>query len=466
MEQDIYAHLVAIVGPECVITEPTQQLPYLSDWRGRYFGEALAVVKPQQTSQIVELVKLCHAHNISIIPQGGNTSLCGGATPLAQSTRRQLVINLSLMNKVLAIDTENNSITAEAGCTLSQIIEQAESNNRYFPLNIAAAGSCQIGGNIATNAGGVHVVKYGMMRDMVLGLEVVLANGTILNQLNSLRKNNTYLDLKQLFIGSEGTLGIITKAVLKLYPQPIQYTTGLIGVKTIAHATWLLNQLSTHFSLCAFEVISRTTQEIYNNAFNTHKFPISDDWVILFELETDDSDKAIDTIATYELDTEQIIISDNLTTREGLWRMRENIPMAEKLHGIAIKHDISLPISKIEQFIGINQENIRKVYPEAQIIIFGHLGDGNLHYNIQLVAAETLTHTENINKIVYGDVLRLGGSISAEHGIGQLKMAWYKNSADPVGYNLAKQIKQQLDPDNLFNPAKVLFAPADLGIGI
>jgi|SRR6185437_2762134 len=456
MENGILTKLTEIVGRNHVITDPAQQLTYLTDWRGRYEGQAIAVVKPQTTDQIVELVKLCQLNNISIIPQGGNTSLSGGATPLNQSATRQIILNLSRMNKILDIDAENNSITVQAGCTLAQIIKQADECQRYFPLSIASLDSCQVGGNIATNAGGIHVIKYGMMREMVLGLEVVLADGRVLNQLNSLRKNNAYLDLKQLFIGSEGTLGIITQAVLKLYPKPADYVTGLIGVKTIPQAINLRGQLSAYFSICAFEIIGKTMQGIYNTNFTANKLPLSDDWVILFELETNNMDGTIDLLSKCELDTEQLIICDSPTSRQGLWQMRENLPVAEKMHGVAIKHDISLPISKIEQFIKLNEKNIQKSYPDAQIIIFGHLGDGNLHYNVQLATPElTLAEESNLNQIVYTDVLNLGGSISAEHGIGQLKTLWYKQSTDTVSYNLAWQVKQLLDPNNLFNPNKI-----------
>lgn len=456
MQDGVISTLTAIVGQDYIIVDPKQQQAYLSDWRGRYKGIALAIVKPQTTKQIVELIQLCQKNKISIIPQGGNTSLSGGATPLNELGRCQIIINLSLINKVLAVDTENNSITVEAGCTLAQVIAIADANDRYFPLSIASSGTCQIGGNVATNAGGIHVIKYGMMRDMLLGLEVVLANGQVLSQVKVLRKNNSYLDLKQLFIGSEGTLGIITQVVLKLYPKPTGYITGLIGVKSIAQAIKLLNQLSLHFSICAFEIIDKVMQEIYNSKFSDNKLPLSDSWIILFELETHNLDYAMEILAKCEIDLGQLIISDSLTSRNNLWQIRESLPVAEKMHGVAVKHDISLPISKIEQFIQLNRENIQKAYPDAQIIVFGHLGDGNLHYNIQLATQlKTIQEENNINQMVYTDVLSLGGSISAEHGIGQLKVSWYKQSVDSVSYNLARQIKQLLDPNNLFNPNKV-----------
>jgi FAD/FMN-containing dehydrogenase len=455
MANSLLAKFIVIVGQNNIITEPSQQQAYLTDWRGRYVGQAIAVVKPQTTEQIVRLIKLCQSDNVSIIPQGGNTSLSGASIPSNKPNANQIILNLSLMNKILSVDKEDNSITVEAGCTLAQIINQAEAHDRYFPLSIASKDSCQIGGNIATNAGGIHVVKYGMIRDMVLGLEAVLPNGEIFNGLNNLRKNNSYLDLKQLFIGSEGTLGIITKAILKLYPKPPGYITGLIAAKNISHTIEILNCLSAHFSICAFEIIGKTVQEIYNTHFTANKFPLNDDWLILFELETNNEDNALEIISNV-LNDLPVVICDSVASQQSLWQIRESLPLAEKLHGLAVKHDISLPISKIEQFIWLNEENIKSHYPDAQIIIFGHLGDGNLHYNVQLkTAEETIGEEVRINEIVYTDVLNLGGSISAEHGIGQLKTSWYKQAMDPVSYNLAKQIKQLIDPQDIFNPGKV-----------
>ncbi|MCC2626134.1 MAG: hydroxyacid dehydrogenase [Burkholderiales bacterium] len=455
MENSLLAKFVAIVGQNNIITDPAQQQPYLADWRGRYQGKAMAVVKPQTTTQVVQLVNLCNVNNITIIPQGGNTSLSGAATPLNQSTLSQVIINLSMMNKILSINKEDNSINVEAGCTLAKVIDYAEANGRYFPLNIAAKDSCQIGGNIATNAGGIHVIKYGMIRDMVLGLEVVLPNGEIFNSLNNLRKNNSYLDLKQLFIGSEGTLGIITRAILKLYPKPVGVITGLISVKTIFQAIDILNRLYAHFSVCAFEIIGKTMQSIYNTHFAANKFPLNDNWLILFELETNNENNTLN-ILSEVLNDVSVVICDSMVSRQNLWHIRENLPLAEKIHGIAIKHDISLPISQIELFIKQNEKSIKDYYPDAQIIIFGHLGDGNLHYNVQLATNEqTIEQEVYINKLVYTDALSLGGSVSAEHGIGQLKTSWYKLAIDPVGYNLAKQIKQLLDPKNIFNPKKI-----------
>ncbi len=460
MENSLLTKFIAIVGQNNIITDPAKQLAYLSDWRGRYVGQSMAVVKPQTTSQVAKVVCLCQANNIGITPQGGNTSLSGAATPGNCPNTNQIVLNLSLMNKIISINKEGNSITVEAGCTLAQVIDSADANGRYFPLSIAAKDSCQIGGNIATNAGGIHVIKYGMMRDTVLGLEAVLPNGEIFNGLNNLRKNNSYINLGQLFIGSEGTLGIITQAILKLYPKPPGYITGLIGVKTISQAIEILNKISERFSVCAFEIIGKTMREIYNTHFAADKFPLNDDWLILFELEVGDEDRALDVISKLFNDV-PVVICESMTARQKLWHIRESLPLAEKMHGIAIKHDISLPISQIEHFIKLNEKNIKNRYLDAQIIIFGHLGDGNLHYNVQLTTdRQTMQQELQINKIVYTDVLNLGGSISAEHGIGQLKTSWYKQAIDPVSYNLAKQIKELLDPKNIFNPGKIFSGSA------
>lgn len=456
MAHEILDQIIKICGHNHVISDHKNQTPYITDWRKRYVGESLAVIKPQTPQQIVQLIDLCQKYKISIIPQGGNTSLCGGSVPLSISDTPQIVINLSLLNQILDIDIKNNSITVEAGCTLEQIINYAQLHNRYFPLHIASLGSCQIGGNIATNAGGINVIKYGMLRDLILGLEVILPNGDKIDQLNTLRKNNTYLDLKQFFIGSEGTLGIITKAVLRLFPMPKGYITGLIAVQSISKAIKLLNQLMHDFEVNAYEIIGKNICDIYNQVFPSDTIPISANWLILFELEENNLDQVLEVIANYPINHQELILNDNTTSRQKLWKIRENMPLAEKAYGIAIKHDISLPISQIENFIQQNQINFQKHYPNAQIIVFGHLGDGNLHYNIQLGSnEETLANEAQINQIVYNDVIALNGSISAEHGIGQLKAHWFKNTSQAESYTLAKQLKNLIDPHSIFNPNKV-----------
>lgn len=455
----IIAKCQQIVSINMVILDQQAKKPYETEWRNRYSNQCLAVILPQTVDQIQEIILFCQEHNIALIPQGGNTSLCCGSIPIPDKNI-QLILNLSKLNKVIELNVANNSITLEAGCTLHQAQQAALNQGLYFPLSIGAEGSCQIGGNIATNAGGVHVIKYGMMRDLVLGLEVVLADGSVINQLNGLRKNNTNFDLKQLFIGSEGTLGVITKATLKLYPQPQAYTTGLIGVSNLLTAVGLLNTFKHKFNIAAFEIISQPTQEIYSTHFNYPKLEIKDEWLILFEFEvssnTGTEDEIVQILNSFNLDN--AIIASNEKEREQLWQIREQIPLAEKMNGFAVKHDIALPINNIEAFIKLNQVNILAKYPDAQIIIFGHLGDGNLHYNIQFKqrSYEELQKIEHlVNDIVYTDVQDFKGSFSAEHGIGYIKKSWFAKYYDPASYKLAYAIKQLLDPKNILNPGKI-----------
>ncbi len=303
----------------------------------------------------------------------------------------------------------------------------------------------------------MHVIKYGMMRDLVLGIEAILPDGSSVNQLNGLRKNNTYFDLKQLFIGSEGTLGIITQATLKLFPQPIQYTTVLCGVANLSTACHLLRHLTKKYSICAFEIINKLTQQIYNKHFKPAELKLSAPWLILFEIESGESfdlEELTLILSEQALDLHQVIVACNEKERKSLWAIRESIPLAEKMEGLAVKHDISLPISNIETFIAHNRETILNKYPKAQIIIFGHLGDGNLHYNIQLNSFDALIEND-INKLVYADVYKYAGSFSAEHGIGVLKKHWMAKYYDPVSYKLALSIKQLVDPNNILNPGKI-----------
>lgn len=455
---NILHSLEQIVGTDNLIVNQNLMTKFVIDWRGRYHGNAIAVIKPRNTSQIVAIIKLCSTHSIGIVPQGGNTSLCGGSIPAKDLDKPQIIINLSLMNKIIDVDLQNNSITVEAGTTLDQLIKTAETNDRYFPLSIGSQGSCQIGGNIATNAGGIHVIKYGMMNNLVLGLEVVLANGTIINQLLSLYKNNINFDLKQLFIGSEGCFGIITKAILKLYPKPINYITGLIGLPDINQSITLANQLRNSFNCCAFEIINKQVQDIYNYQFPKNKFPITNNYLVLFEIEEFNTislaNEVFNLLTQSSIEQTQIIITINLEQRRQLWQMRENIPLAEKAFGNMVKHDISLPISSVDNFLQDNQKNLLDFNPQIQIIMFGHLGDGNLHYNIYIPDTDLLQYEESINQLVYKDVIRHKGSISAEHGIGQLKKQWYKK-LNPESYNLALNIKNLLDPENIMNPNKL-----------
>ena len=366
------------------------------------------------------------------------------------------------MNKIIEFDKNNSSLVVEAGCTLSQIQQFALSNNFYFPLKIASEGTCQIGGNVATNAGGINVLKYGTMRDLTLGLEAILPNGHIVNQLDKLRKNNTNFDLKQLFIGSEGTLGIITKIALKLFSKPNNHFTFFIAFDSLNNAIELLQQIKESNLLPnAFEIMNASTQRVYN-LFNKNKIPISGAWIILCEIEYNNSAQLdyIHEIFAQKINLiSELLIASNDTEQEYFWSIRENIPLAEKSYGNAIKFDISLPSSEVHNFVELNFHNLKKIEPQIDdIIIFGHLGDGNLHYNIPL---NNLNLSEStiymIQKIVYNDAVSLRGSISAEHGLGQLKTKWFEKYYDSSSYLLAKSIKNLLDPDNILNPGKVFY---------
>jgi|LauGreDrversion4_2_1035121.scaffolds.fasta_scaffold120938_2 FAD/FMN-containing dehydrogenase len=467
MTNPILNQLCQICGQDNVLDNPQLTDPYTHDWRKRYHGSAIAVVFPETQLQIQELVRFCQAQQIAIIPQGGNTSTCGAATPLSDYARAQLIINLQRMNQIISLDRDNYSLTVEAGCTLQQVQEYASAHGLYFPLSLASQGSCQIGGNLATNAGGVQVLKYGMIRDLTLGLRAVLANGEVLDGLTALRKDNTYLELKQLLIGSEGTLGIITHATFKLFPMPPAYCTLMFPVSSIAQALQLLQALKTYYTnnVSAFEIIKRDSWQIYQNYFD-FKHEICDaPWSIICEIEIN-NDFVLENLLTLleqnEIDLSQSIVASSEQERQYLWQLREQIPLAEKQHGYAAKHDISLPLSQLEDFVASNSTKLKKLEPCGYFSIFGHLGDGNLHYNFGLAGADSQQIRELeqlVNPLVYNDIIVRGGSISAEHGIGQSKNHWLQQFCDPVSYQLMQQLKQQLDPSNLLNPGKIFNLP-------
>lgn len=446
--------------PDNLLSTNQATIAYHSlDWRKRIKADALAVVYPTSTTMLSQVIKLCVKHQVAIVPQGGNTSLCGSSVPNQEISQPQIIVNLSKLNHIIEFDPLSATISVEAGCILLEVQNYVKSKGWYFPLDIAAKASCQIGGNIATNCGGVHVIKYGTMRNLVLGLEIVLPNGEIVNQMYKLYKNNTNFDLKQLFIGSEGTLGIITKAVLRIYPQINNYLTSLVEVNSVKQTLQLLNLLKSRCIVSAYEIINDKVQELCNNAFKDNSFPLSAPWLVLLELENcDDLDFFMQICDEIGINPSAIIVANSESERCALWEMRERIPLVERSYGVAVKHDISIPQNQIESFIEQNQVAIHKTYPDAEIIIFGHLGDGNLHYNIVNNKLESNSFPEFeklINRIVYADVTNCGGSISAEHGIGVLKRNWFKQYVDPNSYKLMQQIKQLLDPLNIFNPGKL-----------
>lgn len=464
---DLIRLLSNLIGSDAVLSG-NSAAPYCTDWRGRYSGNALAVAFPSNTLQVAEVVKLCSANQISIVPQGGNTSLCGGSVPLKQG--EQIVLNLSRMNQIRAIDPTNYTMIVEAGCTQASVHAAAEQHDRLFPLALTAIAShCEIGGNLSTNAGGIGVLRYGNARDLVLGIEVVLPDGRVWNGLRSLRKDNTGYDLKQLFIGAEGTLGIITAAVLKLYPRPKAEAVACIAVRDPAAAVAFLSHLRATCGdkVSAFEIISRSCLDlVFKHIPDTREpFKSKHEWIIVTQL-TEVSPVPLDavlrdTLRTFGEGIVEFEITTNKDHAEHWWKLRKNISEAQKRDGISIKHDVSVPVSRVAEFIACADAALREAYPGIRIVAFGHMGDGNIHYNTSMRdAAQNKSfidrHERDVNRIVYDVVVKLEGSISAEHGLGQLKHEEITHYKSAVELDLMRIIKKALDPDGLMNPGKVV----------
>lgn len=460
--------IAAIIGGDAVLTGEAAA-PHFKDWRGRYAGEAVAVVFPSDTEQVSEVVKLCAANKIAIVPQGGNTSLCGASVPLSKDLK-QIVINLSRMNRIRALDAVNYTMTVEAGCKLASLYEAPEQADRIFPLGLTAiAPHCEIGGNLSTNAGGLNVLRYGNARDLVLGLEVVLPDGRIWNGLRSLRKDNSGYDLKHLFIGAEGTLGIITAAVVKLFPRPKSIATACIAVRDPAAAVALLAHLRSKCGdkISGFEIVSRSCLDLVFRHISDTQEPFAKqyDWIVITQL-ADVLPMPLDTAMRDAFGTfgEGIIEYDITTDKdyaERWWRLRKNIAEAQKTEGLSIKHDISVPISRVAEFIMLANAALRSAFPGIRIVAFGHLGDGNIHYNASMPdAAENKAfieqHEPAVHRMVYEVVARLDGSISAEHGLGQLKREEITHYKSALEMEMMRNIKRTLDPHGLMNPGKVI----------
>ena len=443
--------------------------PHLTDWRGAYHGEAIAVVKPAATGEVAAVVKLCDEMRTAVVPQGGNTGLCGGSVPIAG--QKTIVLSLARMNHVRAIDLENDTMTVEAGCVLAQIQQAADAADRLFPLSLASEGSCQIGGNLSTNAGGTGVLRYGNMRDLVLGLEVVLADGQIWNGLRGLRKDNTGYDLKHLFIGAEGTLGIITAAVLKLFPKPKKYATALVAVADPQAAVALLNHVRGPCGdrLTGFEIMSRACIELVLKHIASSHDPFAQPhrWYVLVELSDTLATSPLEGILERTLATGietgialDAVVAASEAQARALWALRENISEAQRMDGVSIKHDVSVPVSRIPDFMREADGALMRRFPGIRIIAFGHIGDGNIHYNCSRANEQEnrafLALQADVNRIVYDIVFTLGGSISAEHGLGQLKRDEITHYKNPLELKLMRSVKQALDPRNLMNPGKVL----------
>lgn len=452
-----------------ILTDPLALAAHNRDWRGRYQGHAPWVIQPTSTAQVIQVVKACVASHIPLVPQGGNTSQCGAATPRANQA--EVILSLARMNKIDALDRDNATLTCEAGVVLAQVQHHAAEAGFLFPLSLASEGSAQIGGVISTNAGGVSVLRYGNMRAQVLGLEVVLPDGRCWHGLHGLRKDNTGYDIKQWFMGAEGTLGIITRAVLKLYPLPQQRATSWIAVASPEAAVQLLRFLRarTGDRLASFELISRSALGMVLAHKVGSRCPLGQipDWSVLLELE--EFDPTTNLIQQLEIHLAQglaenrlndAVLAKNLSEADYFWSLREGISEAQKRVGISIKHDISVPVSQIPAFIKQAGLTLEEAFPGIRIVCFGHVGDGNLHYNLSFenpsANADLVARSEAVNRLVHDVVHTLGGSISAEHGIGQLKVQELTRYKDPVALELMKQMKRMLDPHNLFNPGKVL----------
>lgn len=469
-DQELISQLQSIVGAEQVITAPADLEPYLIDWRKRYRGQAIAALRPANTQEVSKIVKLCAANLIAIVPQGGNTGLCGGATP--NPTGRQVVISLQRMNKVRAVDTSNQTITVEAGVVLQTLQEEAAKADRYFPLSLGAEGSCMIGGNLSTNAGGTSVLRYGNARELCLGLEVVLPNGDILNSLRGLRKDNTGYDLRDLFIGAEGSLGIITAAVMKLFPIPVAQWTALVATPSAEGAVELLNRFQAGASaqLTGFEMMSDESLTLLKHYYPALASPLAGEnpYEVLVEISDYESSEhamqLMENILEGALESgcaSDAIVASNIAQARKFWDMREHIPLAQADDGPNIKHDVSLPISAIPAFIKTCNALLKTKYPTIRVINYGHLGDGNLHYNVAgPTSAETesffTTYSKEIQAMVYAEVERLNGSISAEHGVGQQKVDYLQGHRGNAAFHLMQSIKKAIDPNNLMNPGKVI----------
>ena len=457
------------IGAAHVLTDPHDTAPYVTDWRRRYTGATLAVLCPSSAEEVAALVRLAVEHRIVIVPQGGNTGLAGGATP--DSSGKQAVLSLKRLNRIRDIDPHNNTITVEAGVVLAEVQARAQEAGRLFPLSLAAEGSCTIGGNLATNAGGTGVLRYGNTRELCLGLEVVTAQGELWDGLRGLRKDNTGYDLRDLFIGSEGTLGVITGATLKLYPQPAAVTTALATTATLSAAVELLQLAQAHLgpALTGFEAMNELALALVAQQFPALRQPLAAaPWTVL--IEQSDAENAEHARARFEALLEAALargcitdaaVAASLEQSKAMWHLRESIPLAQSLAGANIKHDIALPASAVAEFVATTDAALQAAFPGVRLVDFGHLGDGNLHYNVQapdgMAPPDFLGAFESkVNALVYDAVTARGGSISAEHGIGEQKRDALAQRKSPVALQLMRAIKRALDPENLLNPGRVL----------
>ena len=468
--------LHALVGPAGLVTDADAQTPYLTDWLGKWTGRTTVVVRPANTAETAAVVRLCSETRTPIVTQGGNTGMSGGATPDASGA--QVVLSTTRMNRVRAVDPVNNTLTLDAGVILANAQEAARSVDRFFPLSLGAQGSCTVGGNVATNAGGIAVLRYGNTRELVLGLEVVLPDGRIWNGLRGLRKDNTGYDLKSLFIGSEGTLGVITGVVLKLFPRPTSHATAWVGADSLERLVELLGLMRTRCGerLTAFEMMTAPSLQLVLDQVTDTRAPLAtsapfnalielSDTGAVSDVRGDESGPGALLVSALAEAMEAGLANDAMLSASeaqtmALWKLREGISQAQVRAGKAVKHDIALPISSLASFVAQAEKDVQACLPGASVINFGHLGDGNLHYNVLLPADtdyDTLKRrTHDLNAVVHQLVTNYGGSISAEHGVGQLRRDELRIYKSPVEMELMLRIKQAMDPNHIMNPGKLL----------
>jgi FAD/FMN-containing dehydrogenase len=462
-------HIADILGTDSVLTDAGDMEPYLTDHRRLYHGGALAVAVPRTVEQVSRLLAFCNENRIGVVPYAGNTSYCGGATP--DESGQQIVLSLKRLNTIRSIDPLNYSLIAEAGCILVDVQRAADDAERLFPLSLGSEGTCQIGGNLSTNAGGTAVLRYGMMRDLVLGLEVVLADGRILSTLGALRKDNTGYDIKSLFLGAEGTLGVITAAALKLFSKVRSTATAFAAVPSVQAAVELLADLreASGDRISSFELIPQIGIDLTTQHIPGVREPLSQrhEWHVLVEVTSSRAGEDLNELLTEALGAAfesnrvlDAVVAQNDRERAALWKIRETIPEAQRIDGASLKHDISVPITSLPKFVAAAGDWIRANVPDGRLVAYGHVGDGNLHFNLNQApgsSGETfLAREASIKRVIHDMVRDFGGSFSAEHGIGKLKVGELERYASPVELDLMRAVKHAFDPHGILNPGKVL----------
>ncbi|MEM9404145.1 MAG: FAD-binding oxidoreductase [Pseudomonadota bacterium] len=464
--QHLIDELKTIVGPSGWVDDVDALEPHLTEWRGTWRGRTALMVRPATTEQVAAVVRACRESSVAIVPQGGNTGLCGGAIP--DESGRQILLSLSRMNAIRELSPDDYSMVAEAGCVLADLQTAAEKSDRLFPLSLAAEGSCQIGGNLSTNAGGTNVLRYGTARDQVLGLEVVLPDGEIISSLRTLRKDTAGYDLKQLFIGAEGTLGVITAASLKLFPRPENRQVAMLAVSSAQQAVNLFSELRGRLAdqMQAYELMSALSLALVCEHIPDSRLPFDGEhpWYVLLDAAAPGGaaaafeDVLMSTIG--EGLVADAVIAKNEAEAQQFWRLRHSISEAQKLEGASLKHDVSVPVGEVARFIDAGQAAVERTVPGSRVVAFGHVGDGNVHFNVsQPIGSDAegfLAERPRMAEAVYTIVSNFGGSISAEHGVGVLKREALLSHCSPAEIALMKTLKSTLDPGNLMNPGKVL----------